>query len=201
MSETTSTRRRGDRRELILAAAARLFSEHGYPRTGVDEIGEAAGISGPAVYRHFENKSAVLSAVAIEAIERILAGVAEIVDDESDPAAILAALARNVIEEIVADPASWSVVISEQRHLEPASAQILTRAHRLHIEEWVHVLSQLRPDLSEDEMRTMVHCVFGLTVATAGRGRSGLDDAHLVEILVDMTLRVLRETPAASGPA
>ena len=199
VSETPTTKRRGDRRDVILAAAARLFSEHGYPGTGIDEIGQAAGITGPAVYRHFENKNAVLGAVTIEAIERILANVATIVDEVTDPAEVLEALARGYVGEILAEPAAWAVVITEQRHLEPASARILNRAHRLHIAEWVHALSRLRPELTEDEMRTMVHCVLALTVATAGRNRSGLDDERTTDLLVDMTMRVLLTTPAVAG--
>ena len=198
VGEAPAGERPSDRRDAIVAAAARLFSEHGYPGTGIDEIGHAVGITGPAVYRHFENKNAVLGAVTIGAIERILDGVAAAIDGSAQPSEVLEALARNVIGEIVAGPAAWAVVISEQRHLEPESAQMLGRAHRLHVAEWVHVLSQLRTDLTDDEMRTMVHCVLGLTVATAGRNRSGLDHQRMTEILVAMTLRVLLDTPAAA---
>src|SRR5690606_18584825 len=72
---------RGHRRRAILEAAADLFSERGYPATGVDEIGEAAGITGPAVYRHFDNKNHVLSAVVKRAIERVVEGVADVVSE------------------------------------------------------------------------------------------------------------------------
>src|SRR3990172_3114367 len=41
------------RREAILDAATHLFSARGYADTGIDDIGAAVGITGPAVYRHF----------------------------------------------------------------------------------------------------------------------------------------------------
>ena len=43
------------------AGGAELFCERGYHRVGIDEIAAVVGISGPAVYRHFPNKYAMLA--------------------------------------------------------------------------------------------------------------------------------------------
>ena len=51
------------RRDQLLSAAALLFRRRGYHAVGVDEIGAAVGMSGPAVYRHFEGKQALLCEV------------------------------------------------------------------------------------------------------------------------------------------
>ena len=56
-------RRDPRRRQRILHAAAELVAEHGYHEVGMADIGAAAGITGPAVYRHFDGKSAVLVAM------------------------------------------------------------------------------------------------------------------------------------------
>ena len=48
------------RREALLAAATRLFGERGYPAVGLGDIGAAAGIAGPSVYRHFTTKPDLL---------------------------------------------------------------------------------------------------------------------------------------------
>jgi AcrR family transcriptional regulator len=45
-----------ERRALIIEAAGRLFGEHGYERTRIDEIAAAAGVTKPIVYRHFDSK-------------------------------------------------------------------------------------------------------------------------------------------------
>ena len=50
----------------MLRHAARLFAERGYRGTAVEDIGAACGISGPAVYKHFTNKQAILSRLLIE---------------------------------------------------------------------------------------------------------------------------------------
>jgi len=49
-----------DTKKNIFDAAVYLFAEKGYSRTSVKEIGKAAGISEPAVYRHYESKAAIL---------------------------------------------------------------------------------------------------------------------------------------------
>ena len=50
------TRRKSDRRLQLLSAAERLFAERGFLAVRLEDIGAAAGVSGPAIYRHFPNK-------------------------------------------------------------------------------------------------------------------------------------------------
>ena len=45
------------------AAAATLFAERGYAGVTIEDLGAAVGVSGPAVYRHFPGKAAVLAAI------------------------------------------------------------------------------------------------------------------------------------------
>lgn len=187
---------RSGRRETILAAAADLFSNQGYAATGIDEIGEAAGITGPGVYRHFDGKSAVLSEVITRLITDLIAGVADVVADGDDPEAILGGLVDNLVRTVLADRQSWGVFIREQRHLEPASRAKVNRAHRLHVEEWVDALLHLRPELREAEARTVVHGAFGIVASITHRHQPGVSDAVLAAALHDAAMNVLLRTPA-----
>ena len=45
------------RKAILLRASAELFAARGFRAVSIDEIGHAAGISGPAVYRHFATKA------------------------------------------------------------------------------------------------------------------------------------------------
>ncbi|MFO1435661.1 MAG: TetR/AcrR family transcriptional regulator [Gammaproteobacteria bacterium] len=45
-----------EKRDAILNAAARLFLEHGFDRTSMDAIANAAGVSKLTVYSHFDDK-------------------------------------------------------------------------------------------------------------------------------------------------
>ena len=193
----TAPRRRGQRREAILEAAADLFSERGYRGTGIDEIGEAAGVTGPGVYRHFDNKNDLLGEVVKRAITRVVEGVAEVVSENDESWPVLEGLLDNMISAVLSDRAAWAVVVREQRHLERGPARALNRAHRLHVDEWTHALAEVRPDLSDSEARVVIHGVLGLTAPFAARFESGVDDAQLAAILREMGLRVLRGATVA----
>jgi AcrR family transcriptional regulator len=68
------TRRRlppAERRALITDAAARLFAEHGYGATRLDEIAAAANVTKPVLYRHFASKKALYLALLAEHAERL----------------------------------------------------------------------------------------------------------------------------------
>jgi AcrR family transcriptional regulator len=184
----------GGRREAILASAAELFSQQGYPATGIDEIGAAAGITGPGVYRHFDNKNGVLGEVVRRAVERVVAGVADVVDEGKTDWDVLEGLVMNMINAVLSDRAAWAVVVREQRHLDPVAQRGLNRAHRLHIEEWVHALSGARPDLTDAEVRVIVHGVLGVAAPFAARYDAGLDPKRTVALLQETAMSVMRQT-------
>lgn len=52
-----------ERKAQVVEEATRLFSQHGYDKVTVKQLAGACGISEPAVYRHFESKSAIYEAV------------------------------------------------------------------------------------------------------------------------------------------
>jgi AcrR family transcriptional regulator len=65
----------GERRNQLFDVALSLFAERGYAATTMDDIAEAAGVTKPLVYQHFDSKRAlylelmdVVSAKVIEAI-------------------------------------------------------------------------------------------------------------------------------------
>jgi AcrR family transcriptional regulator len=51
------------RRHLIVEAAGRLFGEHGYDGTRLDDVAAAAGVTKPVLYRHFDDKTALYLAL------------------------------------------------------------------------------------------------------------------------------------------
>ncbi|MDQ2919254.1 MAG: TetR/AcrR family transcriptional regulator [Verrucomicrobiota bacterium] len=53
-----------DRRRQILQAAMTCFAKRGFHQTSMHDISDAAGISVGLIYRYFENKEAVITAMA-----------------------------------------------------------------------------------------------------------------------------------------
>src|SRR6476620_7425478 len=83
---TRRSQAKSDRRSQLIAAAERLVAERGYLAVRLEDIGAAAGVSGPAIYRHFPNKESLLVELLVGISTRLLAGATAVVEKASDSA-------------------------------------------------------------------------------------------------------------------
>ncbi|SDD49202.1 transcriptional regulator, TetR family [Geodermatophilus telluris] len=161
------------RREQILRAAARLFAERGSRSVGVDDVGAAIGVTGPAIYRHFASKDAMIAEMLQGISERLLAGGrARVAAAGPDPAAQLRALVAFQVDFALDNPALITVHDRDLGSLAPGDAARVRRLQRRYVEVWVDVLRRLRPGEDADACRARAHAVFGLVNSTphsAGR--------------------------------
>ena len=164
---------RPSRREQILQAAAQLFAERGSRAVGVDDVGAAVGVTGPAIYRHFASKDAMLAEMLLRISERLLAGGTERVADAGpDPRAELRALIDFHVDFALDNPALITVQDRDLGSLADADAAQVRRLQRRYVEIWVAVLARLHPDADAATCRARAHAVFGLINSTphsAGR--------------------------------
>ena len=93
------------RRDQILEIAVRLFAERGYHGVSMDDIGAAAGVTGPALYHHFAGKEAMLAAALTPVSEGLLAGGRErVAAHAATPGRALDALVDFHVEFALAQP-------------------------------------------------------------------------------------------------
>src|SRR3954467_632618 len=83
-----------ERRAEILAAAERVFVNHGYAGSTVRRIAEEVGVSPTALYMHFTDKHSMLMELGAGALDRMIAGAGAIVDGAGDPRAKIKAVLR-----------------------------------------------------------------------------------------------------------
>jgi AcrR family transcriptional regulator len=172
-----ATPRRRTRREEILEIAVGLFATRGYHGVSMDDIGAAAGVTGPALYHHFAGKESMLIAALIPVSEQLLAGGRErIVDHQGRPRAALAALVDFHVDFALANPAVIALHLHELDRLPEEPRRQIRRLQRLYVEEWVSALTALRPELSAGEARVLAHAAFGLMNSTPFLG--GEVDRH-----------------------
>ncbi|MFJ9089290.1 TetR/AcrR family transcriptional regulator [Streptomyces sp. NPDC102384] len=86
-----------NRRQLIVEAAGRLFSERGYHAASMEDIAAGVGITAAALYRHFPNKYALFSECAHAMVDGLVATLDEL-PPEADTAELLRALVRITVK-------------------------------------------------------------------------------------------------------
>jgi AcrR family transcriptional regulator len=177
---------RPSRREQILQAAAQLFAERGSRAVGMDDVGAAVVVTGPAIYRHFASKDAMLAEMLVRISEFLLAGGSErVADAGADPAAQLRALIAFHVDFALDNPALITVQDRDLASLPDAEAAQVRRLQRRYVEVWVTVLARLHPAADAATCRARAHAVFGLINSTphsAGR----LDRAAMADLLAEM---------------
>ncbi|CAM5314341.1 TetR/AcrR family transcriptional regulator [Streptomyces pilosus] len=102
-----------NRKQLILDAAGRAFSERGYHKASMEEVAAGVGITATALYRHFPNKYALFAACAHVMVDGLVAAL-----DEVPAEAPLAEVLTAVTRVTVAHRASGGVYRWEARYLD-----------------------------------------------------------------------------------
>src|SRR4051794_19848723 len=132
----------------------------------MDDIGTAAGVTGPALYHHFAGKEAMLTAALVPVSEGLRDGGRERVAASPDPASALESLVEFHVAFALENPAVISVHLGELDRLPDESRRTIRRLQREYVEEWVDVLTQLHPQISVDTARVRAHAAFGLMNST-----------------------------------
>ncbi|MGH3635490.1 MAG: TetR/AcrR family transcriptional regulator [Mycobacterium sp.] len=173
-----------------MAAAADLVARKGYHAVSMAELGSAAGITGSGVYRHFDSKSAVLVALFDRVIDDLLRDEQQILDTTSDLAQALDRLIAGQVEFVVSDRELARVYYNEINNVPDEDRRRLRRKQRLYLEEWVHLVDELRDDLSDADARTVVHAAIGAIQSPLFHG-VGLADDRLRVLLTEAARAVL----------
>ncbi|MFI1992486.1 TetR/AcrR family transcriptional regulator [Actinoplanes sp. NPDC020271] len=183
--------RRRSRRDEILEIAVGLFAARGYHGVSMDDIGSAAGVTGPALYHHFAGKEAMLVAALIPVSEGLLEGGRERVARQTAQAeAALADLIDFHVDFALANPAVIALHLHELDRLPEEPRRQIRRLQRLYVEEWVGVLTLLRPELEPAEARVLAHAAFGLMNSTPFLGGE-VERRRRAALLRDATMHAL----------
>lgn len=180
---TDRNRAKADRHAAILQQAAALFAERGFSGVSLEEIGSAVGISGPALYRHFAGKQALLGAILVEVSERLLAGGRTVVETHEGADAQLDALIDFHVAFALHDADVIRVQDRDMASLSDEDRHTVRRLQREYVEVWIGILSIVHPDRDDDDLRVRAHACFGLINSTphtvrASRSRPGERDVR-----------------------
>ncbi|MGQ4598926.1 TetR family transcriptional regulator [Nocardia sp. R6R-6] len=137
------------RAQLALAAAAR-FHQLGYHRVSLADVAAEVGVTGPAVYRHFRNKQALLAEAIATGLDAVDEALVRTTDGSLDD--LISALADIGIDR----PDLWILLQRESRFLDPDSgAKVWEQWGRI-TDEVAERLRRERPGLTPGTDRLLV---------------------------------------------
>lgn len=180
------------RRDEILATAAELFAARGFHGVSVADIGAACGISGPALYKHFASKDAVLAEMLVDISERLLEVGRDRSDAAPDARAALLALVDWHVDFALRDRSLIVVQDRDWESLPDEARELVRKLQRAYVDVWADRLRELHDGLRPDSARAMAHAAFGLINSTPHSGL--LPDARMRELLTQMAAAALRLT-------
>jgi AcrR family transcriptional regulator len=177
------------RRQEILDIAAELFAERGFHGVSVAELGAACGFSGPALYRHFRSKDAILAEMLVSISEELLRVGQERVQAAPGPDEALRSLAEWHAEFATTNKALIVVQDRDWSSLPTEAREKVRTLQRKYVDLWARQLQDLHEGLSLKEARARAHAAFGLINSTPHSGF--LPRTQMQQLLADMAVKAL----------
>ena len=187
------------RREEILIEAIRLFDERGFQSVSTDDIGEAAGASGPSIYKHFPTKTELLVAAVLRGGEQRRAGTARALAPTGTPGECLDRLLRSYIEFALNQSHLIGLLIGELDQLPEKERKASRQAQREYLALWTRLLTDVRPGLDTAEAKIVVLAVLTVIDNAARTGSLGRRP-DLTDRLTEIGTALLRAAEAPPAP-
>ena len=168
---TARDRAKAERSDAILREAAQLFAARGYSGVSLEDIGTAVGVSGPAVYRHFAGKQALLGAVLVKVSQDLVSGGTRVSASADSDEERMRLLIRFHVDFALSHADVIRVQDRDLAHLSDADRAEVRRLQRAYIDLWMRTLAPLH-DADDDARRLRVQACFGLINSTPHSTRS-----------------------------
>lgn len=150
-----------------------MFASAGFHGVSIDDLGAHLGISGPAIYRYFAGKEAILGEMLVDISRRLLEGARQRVADHADPTDQLAALIAFHAGFALTEPELIAVQYRDLDSASPLDRRRVRQLQRQYVDVWEQVLRAVYPQASEQRARSCAQAVFGLLNSTPYSVRPG----------------------------
>jgi AcrR family transcriptional regulator len=132
----TQTERWSGRCEQILAAATKLFAEHGYSETDTQLLAERLGVGKGTLYRYFPSKRELFLAAADRVMRRLRERIDSHIAGILDPLDRIAAAVRAFLGFFAEHPESVELIIQERAQFKDRKKPTYLEHREVHVERW-----------------------------------------------------------------
>ncbi|MEO3760827.1 helix-turn-helix domain-containing protein [Mycobacterium sp. B14F4] len=190
----TVKRRPKDRKKQILEQAVSLFIDRGFHSVKLEDIADAAGVTARALYRHYENKQALLAA-AIRAGQEQYQSARQLTVGHTAPTA--RPLSADLPDLITAAVASRSLTVlwqREARYLDPVERAEVRRRINAIVAGIQDSVRLDMPELSPPHSELRAWAVSS-TITSLGRHNLTLPNEQLNHLLYRACMAAARTPP------
>jgi len=180
------------RKRALLEAAVKCFRASGYRATTINDIGAAAGVTGPALYAHFKSKEAVLEAAVWEMARAINLETTAAMERGNSATERLSLMVQALISVALEHRDFAAVYLFEARYLPSEVYGAMLRSEERFRDYWFDALRDARPEISEVRARTIVRSAVHMALHSCLQDPE-LDPTQLHALLARMTLAALYE--------
>lgn len=170
----------GSVRDEARAVAHAMVLAQGGAAVSLREVAKALAVAPSALYRHYEDRAHLLSAVANSVHEELLAGLRSLRAGEPDARAAMASGSHHFLAFAQAQPALFRMMYDEEVIAHPKAAQWMPALKDTHAELLV-MAAQAWPRLSEVALRERLIVYWSTLFGHAVVGSRGLLLAYMVE--------------------
>jgi AcrR family transcriptional regulator len=185
------------RKELIMRAAAKVFSEKGFSAATVRDIADEADMLSGSLYYYFDSKEAMVEEVLVEYLDTIIRGYDEAVAEAEGPVDALEQLVARALRGLVENRQHVTILQNDWHYVRPMKG-IAERQQRVE-KLWLETIQQgidagvIRDDI---DARMIYRTVMGAIQAVIRwfnpRGRVSID--RVIEVQTAILLNGIRTT-------
>ena len=180
-----------DQREMILAHAAALFAQQGYPATSMNAVALACGLSKATLYHYYRDKYALLVSIADGHVGKLHALVQNVLAAGLPPEQRLRTLIRRILLEYAGARDAHRVLTEDVRFLTDRDRARILDQERAVVQGFAQAVAGLRPELQAAALATpMTMLLFGMInwMFTWVQPGGALDHDTLAPMVADLFL-------------
>lgn len=189
---------------MMLAQAALLFADRGYPATSMNQVAEACGVSKALLYHYYRDKYSLLVSIAENHVSRL----ADLVDDRSletlAPEPRLREMIRRFVTEYAGARHAHRVLTEDVKFLDDDDRRRVLDKERSVVAAFAGVVLELRPELQHAALaKPLTMLLFGMInwMFIWMREDGQIDYDEMAPVVADLFLGGLPAVRATPRPA
>jgi AcrR family transcriptional regulator len=189
-------------RDAMLAAAAQLFAERGYPAASIADLAAQFGVSKALLYHYYRDKEHLLFDIADRYVDRLVQLTEQVELSAAAPESTLRQLIEHFMVAYEHAGAFHRVLVQDVKYLSPGHRARVRGKQRQVIETFARAIAAAAPDLAGNKLlKPVTMTLFGMMnwTFTWLRPEGPVAHAELAPVVADLFLGGVRRLHAGGG--